>query len=298
MSAQTPRPVGAFVVSNGAPRELDEPSIAHGGRGWYPYEEDMIGMRWGGIRFGGGEGSAELAVPVGAYVVGDAKTEMDEGLIHFDEGTNRWRAVQADTKELLSYADALEPLGQLPEQDVFRQPPFDALPEQQRLEQTQPVVAAYIGDRPVYLSMPDVETSGGRRRTVPLTVPRMRRQRDIYYGRATEPYVRSELAGDEIDPSFAHAHEKFVECLADCDSWWERNFGDPEQCVSECADTFAAMTGAGPEPGPGTEPPPEVVTDETLERIRGGTRMAKWWLYGGAAAAVVGLGFIAFWPKR
>lgn len=301
MRAETPAAIGAFVVSNGARREVDEPSLAYGRRGWFPYDEDMIGMRWGGLRFGGGEGSAEVPMPVGAYMVGDAKTEMDEGLIHFEQEANRWRAVQADTKELLSYADALRPLGQLPEQDVFRQPPFDVLPEQQRLEETQPVVAAYIGERPVFLSMPDVATSGGRRRTIPLTVPRMRRQRDIYYGRATEPFVRSELTGvgqDELPAWVVDAHNKYAECMADCDSWWERTFGDPEQCVSDCTETWAAMMGAGPEPGPGAEPPPDVVTPETLEKIRGDTEKTKWWLYGGAAVAVVGLGVLAFWPKR
>lgn len=92
----------------------------------------------------------------------------------------------------------------------FNPPPrLDPIGPQRRLEQGAPIVAATIGGRPVFLARPDER---GRRPgdpidyTVPLTVSRMRRARDIELERATGPYrpslvddvpLNAQFSGDE-----------------------------------------------------------------------------------------------------
>ncbi|MHC4814353.1 MAG: hypothetical protein ACYTFN_14760 [Planctomycetota bacterium] len=66
-------------------------------------------------------------------------------------------------------------------------PNLDALGPQQRIDPREPVVAAYLGGRPVVLARPD-QRRGGRNITVPVTLSRFRREFDLQSGRASPTY--------------------------------------------------------------------------------------------------------------
>jgi len=188
-------------------------------------------------------------------------------------------------------------IGQLPTQDVFRQPPFDVIGTQQRLEETQPLVQGWIGGQAVTLAMPDVATSGGRRRVVPLTPSRMRRASDIYYSRAADPYVRSALTGLGQTPD--ENFQRHLECLDDCDSWWQRTFGDVGECAEVCIEEWVqTLPPAERERERARPPPPDLVGPDVRERLQARSKKAATWMYVLPAVTVVGIGAILLWPKK
>lgn len=74
-------------------------------------------------------------------------------------------------------------------------PRLDAIGPDERLDPDAPVVAAYLGGRPVILARPDPRVSRGpgvpSDLTVPVTVSRFRRALDIEAGRGTMRYEPS-----------------------------------------------------------------------------------------------------------
>jgi len=84
-------------------------------------------------------------------------------------------------------------------------PRLDQLGPNQRLQENTPLVAAYLGGRPVILARPD--DRGGPSdlsdRMIPLTISRMRRAIDIEGGRATGPYVPSLVDDVPLDMQFS-----------------------------------------------------------------------------------------------
>jgi len=73
-------------------------------------------------------------------------------------------------------------------------PRLDPIGQQRRIDETAPLVAAYLGGRPVVLARPDPRTRRPGEPadlTVPVTISRFRRALDIESGRATMRYEPS-----------------------------------------------------------------------------------------------------------